>query len=80
MKARLPGFETDSVFSPDGSTIGFTGESDGNIDVYAVPASGGIRRRLTYHPGPDTALGWTPDGKQVLFSSTLQSASPREDE
>ena len=71
------GVETDPVFSPDGSTIAFTGEYDGNVDVYVVPASGGIPRRLTYHPGPDTALGWTPDGKQVLFSSTRNSSSPR---
>src|SRR4030095_13569945 len=71
------GVETDPVFSPDGSTIAFTGEYGGNIDVYVVPASGGIPRRLTYHPGPDTALGWTPDGKQVLFSSTRNSSSPR---
>ncbi|HKA18080.1 MAG TPA: PDZ domain-containing protein [Blastocatellia bacterium] len=71
------GVETDPVFSPDGSTIAFTGEYDGNIDVYVVPALGGIPRRLTYHPGPDTAVGWTPNGKQVLFSSTRNSSSPR---
>jgi len=34
------GFETEAVFSPDGKTIAFTGEYDGNIDVYTVPLSG----------------------------------------
>jgi len=34
-----------------------------------VPVSGGVPRRLTYHPGPDEVVGWTPDGKQVLFHS-----------
>ena len=60
-------------FSPDGSWIAFTGEYDGNQDVYVVPASGGVPRRLTYHPGPDTAIGWTPDGKSVVFQSSRAS-------
>ncbi|HXM45033.1 MAG TPA: PDZ domain-containing protein [Bryobacteraceae bacterium] len=65
-----PGVETDPVFSPDGSTIAFTGEYDGNVDVFVVSASGGVPRRLTYHPGRDEAVGWTPDGKRVLFVSS----------
>src|SRR5438309_12040983 len=36
-----PGIETNPFFSPDGSTIAFTGEYDGNVDVYTVPAAGG---------------------------------------
>ena len=47
------GVETTPVFSPDGSMIAFTGEYDGNVDAYVVPAAGGVPRRLTYHPGPD---------------------------
>ena len=55
------------IFSPDGSMIAYTGNYDSNVDVYVVPASGGEPRRLTYHPGADVALGWTPDGKNVLI-------------
>ena len=51
------GSETGPIFSPDGSMIAFTGEYDGNQDVYIVPASGGAPRRLTFHPGPDEAVG-----------------------
>jgi tricorn protease len=69
------GIETDPVFSPDGSTIAFSGQYDGNLDVYVIPAAGGVPRRLTYHPAPDRAIGWTPDGKQVLFSSSRNSTS-----
>ena len=36
------GTETDPKFSPDGSRIAFTGEYDGNVDVFVVPAAGGI--------------------------------------
>ncbi len=63
------------IFSPDGTLIAYTGEYDGNLDVYVVAAAGGEPRRLTYHPGPDEAAGWTPDGKGVLFSSRRDSAN-----
>ncbi|HSM85067.1 MAG TPA: hypothetical protein VLT16_02890, partial [Candidatus Limnocylindrales bacterium] len=63
------------VFSPDGSMIAFTGDYDGNVDVYVMPATGGVPRRLTYHPGVDEVVGWTPDGKQVLFRSARNSYS-----
>ena len=71
------GVETDPVFSPDGSEIAFTGEYDGNIDVFVVSANGGVPKRLTYHPGPDFAVGWSPDGKDVIFRSGRQSSSRR---
>src|SRR5579862_929745 len=63
------GNETDPAFSPDGTRIAFTGEYDGNVDVFVLPAGGGVPKRLTWHPAPDRVLGWTPDGKRVIFSS-----------
>jgi tricorn protease-like protein len=71
------GIETDPVFSPDGTMIAFTGEYDGNTDVFVVPASGGIPRRLTYHPAADYAVGWTPDGKSVIFRSNRVDMDPK---
>ncbi|PYX50506.1 MAG: protease, partial [Acidobacteria bacterium] len=56
-------------FSPDGSMVAFTGEYDGNRDVYVIPASGGEPRRLTFHPADEFVAGWTPDGKKILFNS-----------
>ena len=64
-----PGVESGPRFSPDGSTIAFTGRYDGNVDVYVVPTAGGVPKRLTFHPLPDIALGFAPDGQSVLFSS-----------
>ena len=64
-----PGVESGPRFSPDGSLVAFTGSYDGNVDVYVVPTAGGVPTRLTWHPGNDIALGFTPDGKAVLFSS-----------
>ncbi|HEV2434440.1 MAG TPA: PDZ domain-containing protein [Verrucomicrobiae bacterium] len=67
------------IFSPDGTMIAYTGNYHGNDDVYVVPAAGGEPRRLTYHPGEDTAVGWTPDGRNVLFTSQRASYSdPRQ--
>ncbi len=70
-----PGFATGPVFSPDGTQVAFTGNFDGNQDVYVVPATGGEPRRLTSHPDADVALGWSPDGKQVIFRSSRISYS-----
>src|SRR5262245_1434293 len=69
------GIETNPCFSPDGSMIAFTGQYDGNTDVYVIPSIGGVPKRLTYHPGPDVTLGWTPDGKSVVFRSAMHSYS-----
>ncbi len=63
------------IYSPDGSMVAFTGTYDSNTDVYVVPATGGQPVRLTYHPGPDVAVGWTPDGKSVLLRSNRYSYS-----
>ena len=63
------GVESNPVFSPDGSMIAFTGQYDGNTDVYVIHTQGGVPKRLTYHPGADLVKAFSPDGKSVLFSS-----------
>ncbi len=69
------GTKSDPVFSPDGSMIAFTGDYDGNVDVYVMPSGGGVPRRLTHHPAIDEVVGWAPDGKAVLFRSSRNSYS-----
>jgi tricorn protease len=69
------GTKTDPVFSPDGSMIAFSGDYDGNVDVYVMPSDGGVPHRLTHHPAVDEVVGWSPDGKSVLFRSTRNSYS-----
>jgi tricorn protease len=75
-----PGVELFGKFSPDGRWIAFTGQYDGDEQVYVIPAEGGVPRQLTFYPahGPLTprwgydnqVYGWTPDGKKILFRST----------
>jgi tricorn protease len=82
MATRLtshPGIEVFGKFSPDGKWIAFTGQYDGDEQVYVIPATGGVPKQLTFYParGPLTprwgydnqVYGWTPDGKSVLFRS-----------
>jgi tricorn protease len=69
------GTKSDPVFSPDGSMIAFSGDYDGNVDVYVMPSEGGVPRRLTHHPAVDEVVGWSSDGKSVLFRSTRNSYS-----
>lgn len=65
------------AFSPDGSLVAFTAQYEGNADVYAVPVSGGVPTRLTWHPGRDTVQGFTPDGAAVVFTSARSVFSGR---
>jgi tricorn protease len=66
-----PGDDTGPVFSPDGELVALSRASGSGAHVYVVPAAGGEPRRLTYHPGWywGAAVGWTPDGKSVVFAS-----------
>ncbi|HSR70714.1 MAG TPA: PDZ domain-containing protein [Acidobacteriota bacterium] len=66
--ASPPGPEIFPRFSPDGRTIAFMGNYDGNRDLYTIPVEGGVPSRVTYHPSTENLQDWTPDG-QLLFSS-----------
>lgn len=73
------GLELFPRISPDGKLIAFSGEYDGNRDVYIIPIEGGEPKRLTYsmdlpnvpeRMGPDKIImGWSPDGKKILYRS-----------
>ena len=74
-----PGLELFAKFSPDGKWIAFTGQYDGDEQVYVIPSTGGVPRQLTFYPawGPlparwgydNQVYGWTNDGKAVVFRS-----------
>ncbi len=72
-----PGSEFFPRFSPDGQTIAFCGNYDGNIDIYTLPISGGIPQRVTHHGMADVLQDWYADGKQLLFSSSMHSGKQR---
>ncbi|CAN5674245.1 S41 family peptidase [soil metagenome] len=55
--------------SNDGKWVAFTGNYEGNNDVYVIPIEGGEPKRLTFDPENENVLGWTPDGK-IAYGST----------
>ena len=57
-------------FSPDGKSIAFSSDRNGNFDVFIIPSEGGAVKQLTFHSADDTVLGWTPDSRAVLFASS----------
>ena len=44
----------------------------GNMDVFVMPAEGGAARRLTVNSAAETPSAFTPDGKYVVFSASIQ--------
>jgi len=62
-------------FSPDGSLIAFTGDYDGNPDVYVMNNKGGNITRVTYHPGVDEVVGWHPVYNKIIFNSGRNSTT-----
>ena len=54
-------------FSPDGKWIAFSSNRYGNNDVFLIPAGGGPAKQLTFHSGNDEVVGWSRDGKSVVF-------------
>ena len=75
------GYECFPKVSPDGKTVAFTAQYDGNTEVYTIPITGGEPKRITYSAlvsrdqvgermGPNNiVMGWTPDGKQIVYRS-----------
>ena len=78
------GFEMFPRFSPDGKWIAFTGQYDGNTEVYVIPSAGGVPRRLTYtatlnrddvsdRMGPNNiVMTWKHDNNTIVFRSRMK--------
>lgn len=79
------GYEMFPRFSPDGKTIAFTGQYDGNTEVYTIPADGGEPLRVTYtatnqrddvgdRMGPNNIVtAWTADGAKIVYRNRIGS-------
>ena len=82
------GYEMFARYSPDGKSIAFTGEYDGNREVYLIPAKGGEPVRLTYtstnerddlgdRMGPNNiVMAWAPDGKSIVYRNRIGDGFP----
>lgn len=64
-------------FSPDGAAVAFSGNYEGNTDIYTIPSKGGVPKRLTHHPDRDLVVEWYPGGNDILFRSNMLSSNQR---
>ncbi|MGB8775381.1 MAG: S41 family peptidase [Terriglobales bacterium] len=69
-----PGMEISPAISPDGTTVAFSAEYEGPLDVYTMPVEGGLPQRRTWD-GAAVVAGWTPDGR-VLVRTPRYSTLP----
>jgi TolB protein len=56
-------------WSPDGKTLAFTGQRNGEFDIYTIPVTGGEETRLTTARGLDDGPEYSPDGEYIYFNS-----------
>ncbi|HEY1132324.1 MAG TPA: S41 family peptidase [Roseateles sp.] len=63
-----PGQENQPAASPDGRWLAFTAQYDGGTEIYLMPATGGVPKRLTWEGGGMRVWGFTAAG-EVLYTS-----------
>ncbi|HZT31304.1 MAG TPA: hypothetical protein VFA33_15550 [Bryobacteraceae bacterium] len=56
-------------WSPDGRTLAYCAQRDGNFDLYAISFEGGPEKRLTTSPAYDDGPDYSPDGQWIYFNS-----------
>lgn len=56
-------------WSPDGATLAFVGQRNGDFDIYTIPVAGGDETRLTTAKGLDDGPEYSPDGHYIYFNS-----------
>lgn len=69
----LPSYESNPVWSPDGTTIAFASDRHGNFDIFTAPASGGSAKRLTSNSASEIPEAFSPDGKSIYYSAAIQA-------
>lgn len=65
-------YEASPVWSPDSKEIAFASDLHGNFDVFVIPVGGGKATRLTFNSAAETPEAFTPDGKNIYFSASIQ--------
>ena len=70
-----PSFETGPVWSPDGKTLAFASDRNGNFDVYTIASEGGAVKRITTNSASEQPCAFSPDGKELYFTAQIQKAA-----
>ena len=56
-------------WSPDGKTLAYCAERNGEFDVYTIPVEGGVETRLTDAPGLNDGPEYDSAGEYIWFNS-----------
>ncbi|MBA3849412.1 MAG: protease, partial [Opitutus sp.] len=82
-----PGWAVFPRFSADGKQLAFTGQYDGNTEVYVMPSDGGTPRRVSYtalnarddlgdRMGPNNIVfGWKNKANEIAFRSRWRDSN-----
>jgi Tol biopolymer transport system component len=65
---NFSGVESQPSFSPDGRSVAFVSNRDGQWDIYVGLLSGGSLVRVTNDPLYEASPRWSPDGTRMLYS------------
>jgi len=65
----LPGLEDSPTWSPDGRSIAYVSDAEGNLDIYVQQIGGGRALKLTDSDADDAQPAWSPDGSRIAFVS-----------
>ena len=71
-----PALETGASLSPDGTRIAYVADYEGVAEVYVMPVTGGVPKRVTYENAGVAVQGWSADGR-VLYSTGSAVGAPR---
>jgi TolB protein len=64
-----PAVDWGATWSPDGTSITFVSDRDGDGDLYTIPSTGGATAQLTNFEGNEASPSWSPDGSRLAFDS-----------
>jgi uncharacterized protein YjdB len=69
-----PAVEAMGAYSPDGSSIAYVSNRDGQFELYIANADGSDPRRVTQTPAAEFTPRWTPDGRRLIFAAQAPGA------
>lgn len=68
-------YETQPVWSPDGRTLAFASDRNGNFDVFTMSAEGGVAKRITTNSAAEIPCAFSPDGNEIYYTAQIQKSA-----
>ena len=68
---------TSPLLSPDGKWIAYVGREDGNTEIYIMPSSGGISKRITFDGAFINRIAAWKNNKEIVYASDFKQPFSR---